>query len=63
VEANELLGSFDASLREYTARRLTEEGVQLIKGVVKEVRQGEIELQVSPHGCGKWRMCGRSRVE
>lgn len=38
--------SFDASLREYTARKLTQQGVQLLKGVVKEVRRTEIELQV-----------------
>lgn len=45
IEANELLGSFDSRLREYAARRLTREGVQLVKGVVKEVRQKEVELQ------------------
>ncbi|KAL4857936.1 Internal alternative NAD(P)H-ubiquinone oxidoreductase A2 [Chlorella vulgaris] len=36
VEANELLGSFDTRLREYTARKLVKEGVQLIRGVVKQ---------------------------
>lgn len=45
IEANELLGSFDSRLREYAARRLTREGVQLVKGVVKEVREKEVELQ------------------
>ncbi|EFN58862.1 hypothetical protein CHLNCDRAFT_140737 [Chlorella variabilis] len=45
IEANELLGSFDARLREYTARKLVKEGVQLVKGVVKEVTEGELELQ------------------
>lgn len=57
IEANELLGSFDASLREYTARKLTKEGVQLVKGVVKEVREKEIELQdgsVLPYGLCIW---------
>lgn len=44
IEANELLGSFDARLREYAARKLVESGVHLIKGVVKEVREGEVEL-------------------
>lgn len=50
IEANELLGSFDSRLREYAARRLTREGVQLVKGVVKEVRQREVELQAR----GRW---------
>lgn len=57
IEANELLGSFDSSLREYAARKLTKEGVQLVKGVVKEVRQMEIELQdhsVIPFGLCVW---------
>jgi NADH:ubiquinone reductase (non-electrogenic) len=46
VEANELLGSFDTRLREYTARKLVKEGVQLIRGVVKQVSADMIELQV-----------------
>jgi NADH:ubiquinone reductase (non-electrogenic) len=46
IEANELLGSFDARLREYAARNLVKAGVQLLKGVVKQVRETEIELQV-----------------
>ncbi|KAI3436606.1 hypothetical protein D9Q98_006023 [Chlorella vulgaris] len=45
VEANELLGSFDTRLREYTARKLVKEGVQLIRGVVKQVSADMIELQ------------------
>ncbi|KAL4421702.1 hypothetical protein ABPG77_010646 [Micractinium sp. CCAP 211/92] len=57
IEANELLGSFDSRLREYAARRLTREGVQLVKGVVKEVRQKEVELQdgsIIPFGLCVW---------
>lgn len=45
IEANELLGSFDARLREYAARKLVESGVHLVKGVVKEVREDEVELE------------------
>ena len=48
IEANELLGSFDARLREYAARKLAKQGVQLVRGVVKEVREGAIELQGAP---------------
>ncbi|KAI7835537.1 hypothetical protein COHA_010565 [Chlorella ohadii] len=48
IEANELLGSFDASLREYTARKLTKAGVQLVKGVVKE------DGSVLPYGLCIW---------
>lgn len=53
IEANELLGSFDARLREYTARKLVKEGVQLVKGVVKEVRPQELELQASPSSASR----------
>ena len=35
VEANEVLGSFDARLKEYAVRKLVREGVHLIRGVVK----------------------------
>ena len=31
IEAKELLGSFDASLREYAARKLTRQGIKLRK--------------------------------
>lgn len=57
IEANELLGSFDARLREYTARQLVKEGVHLVKGVVKEVRETELELQdgsIVPFGLCVW---------
>ena len=51
IEANELLGSFDARLREYAARNLVKAGVQLLKGVVKQVRETELELQVGAVPC------------
>lgn len=49
IEANELLGSFDSRLREYAARKLVNAGVHLMRGVVKEVKAGELEL----HGATK----------
>jgi NADH:ubiquinone reductase (non-electrogenic) len=46
IEAREVLGSFDASLREYAARKLVRQGVQLRKGVVKTMNDTTISLQV-----------------
>ncbi|GIL54148.1 hypothetical protein Vafri_9702 [Volvox africanus] len=46
VEARELLGSFDASLREYAARKLIRRGVVLKKGVVHEVTERDVVLKV-----------------
>ena len=57
IEANELLGSFDARLREYAAKKLISAGVHLVKGIVKEVRETELELldgSVIPFGCCVW---------
>jgi len=57
IEANELLGSFDARLREYAAKKLISAGVHLVKGIVKEVRETELELHdgsVIPFGCCVW---------
>eukprot|EP01025_Chloroclados_australasicus_P067241 TRINITY_DN9298_c0_g1_i1.p1 TRINITY_DN9298_c0_g1~~TRINITY_DN9298_c0_g1_i1.p1 ORF type:complete len:583 (+),score=66.39 TRINITY_DN9298_c0_g1_i1:182-1750(+) len=57
IEAAELLGSFDGSLREYAARRLTKLGVRLVQGVVKEVREKEVELKdgrIFPFGLCVW---------
>ena len=31
MEAQDLLGNFDASLREYAGRKLAKEGIQVIK--------------------------------
>ncbi|GLC44559.1 hypothetical protein PLESTB_000059900 [Pleodorina starrii] len=57
VEARELLGSFDASLREYAARKLIRQGVVLRKGVVHEVTEREVVLKdgtVLPYGLCIW---------
>ncbi|KXZ48051.1 hypothetical protein GPECTOR_30g146 [Gonium pectorale] len=57
VEARELLGSFDASLREYAARKLIRRGVVLRKGVVHEVTAKEVVLKdgtVLPYGLCIW---------
>ncbi|KAG2447458.1 hypothetical protein HYH02_007781 [Chlamydomonas schloesseri] len=57
VEARELLGSFDASLREYAARKLIRRGVVLRKGVVHEVTPREVVLKdgtVLPYGLCIW---------
>lgn len=45
VEANELLGSFDASLRTYAASRLEQSGVEIVKGAVSRVDDGLVELK------------------
>ena len=45
IEATELLGSFDAGLRDYAARKLRGAGVHLRRGVVQEVAPEEITLQ------------------
>ncbi|KAG2490335.1 hypothetical protein HYH03_011284 [Edaphochlamys debaryana] len=57
VEARELLGSFDASLREYAARKLMKRGVVLKKGVVQKVTATEVVLRdgtVLPYGLCIW---------
>jgi NADH:ubiquinone reductase (non-electrogenic) len=46
IEAREVLGSFDTSLREYAAHKLIKRGVQLRKGVVKHVTPTEVTLTV-----------------
>lgn len=56
IEANELMGMFDASLREYAARALVSAGVHLMHGIVKEVREGQLELKV---GVGWWWVGGQ----
>ena len=47
IEGKEILGSFDASLREYAARALVRSGVQLLKGVVRHMDENTIVLQAS----------------
>jgi len=57
VEAREVLGSFDASLREYAARKLIRSGVNLRKGMVKQVTEHEVTLTdgtVLPYGLCIW---------
>lgn len=57
IEADQLLASFDPSLREFAARKLTRAGVHLVKGIVKEVRERELELKngtVIPYGLCVW---------
>ncbi|KAL6769474.1 NDA1 [Auxenochlorella protothecoides x Auxenochlorella symbiontica] len=57
IEADQLLSSFDARLREYAALKLTRAGVHLVKGIVKEVRKDELELKngaVIPYGLCVW---------
>ncbi|MED6182774.1 tubulin alpha 1 [Stylosanthes scabra] len=57
IEANEILSSFDVSLRQYAIRHLTKSGVDLMKGVVKEVHPKSIVLSdgsVVPYGLLVW---------
>lgn len=44
IEAAEVLGSFDTTLRNYGAARLRQAGVRIKKGIVKAVREKEVEL-------------------
>jgi NADH dehydrogenase FAD-containing subunit len=45
VEAGEILGSFDRTLRDYAARTLKKNGVVIKRGVVKTVEKNYIELR------------------
>ncbi|GBF90543.1 internal alternative NAD(P)H-ubiquinone oxidoreductase, mitochondrial-like [Raphidocelis subcapitata] len=57
IEAKELLGSFDGSLREYAARKLTRQGIRLRKGVVRVVEPTSLTLTdgtVIPFGLCIW---------
>lgn len=56
VEAAQMLGSFDVRLRQYAASKLIKAGVQLKKGMVKEMFAQHVVLQVHapvprPAGC------------
>ncbi|KAI4296640.1 hypothetical protein L6164_036584 [Bauhinia variegata] len=44
IEANEILSSFDISLRQYATKHLTKSGVRLLRGVVKELHAKKIVL-------------------
>ncbi|BDA46213.1 Internal alternative NAD(P)H-ubiquinone oxidoreductase A1 [Coccomyxa sp. Obi] len=57
IEGAQLLGSFDARLREYAARKLHNQGIHLVKSMVKEVKEKELVLQngdVMPYGLCVW---------
>ncbi|XP_057961310.1 internal alternative NAD(P)H-ubiquinone oxidoreductase A1, mitochondrial-like [Malania oleifera] len=57
IEANEILSSFDVSLRQYATKHLTKSGVQLVRGVVKEVHPKKIVLSDGtdvPYGLLVW---------
>uniref|UniRef100_A0A0E0LM99 NADH:ubiquinone reductase (non-electrogenic) n=1 Tax=Oryza punctata TaxID=4537 RepID=A0A0E0LM99_ORYPU len=57
IEANEILSSFDVGLRQYATDHLSKYGVNLVRGVVKEVKPTEIELSDGsrvPYGLLVW---------
>ncbi|CAL0312030.1 unnamed protein product [Lupinus luteus] len=57
IEANEILSSFDLSLRQYATNHLTKSGVHLMRGVVKEVHPKNIVLSDGtdvPYGLLVW---------
>ncbi|TKY59332.1 Internal alternative NAD(P)H-ubiquinone oxidoreductase A2 [Spatholobus suberectus] len=57
IEANEILSSFDVSLRQYATKHLTKSGVRLMRGVVKEVHPKKIVLSDGtevPYGLLVW---------
>uniref|UniRef100_A0A0D6R1J1 FAD/NAD(P)-binding domain-containing protein n=1 Tax=Araucaria cunninghamii TaxID=56994 RepID=A0A0D6R1J1_ARACU len=57
IEANEILSSFDVGLRQYAIRHLTKSGVQLVRGVVKDVQSQKIILNDGtevPYGLLVW---------
>ncbi|KAI4312126.1 hypothetical protein MLD38_036974 [Melastoma candidum] len=57
IEANEILSSFDVSLRQYATNHLTKSGVHLRRGVVKEVQSKKIVLSDGtdvPYGLLVW---------
>ncbi|KAK6917480.1 FAD/NAD(P)-binding domain [Dillenia turbinata] len=57
IEASEILSSFDAGLREYAAKHLNKYGVNVMRGVVKEVHPEKIVLSDGtevPYGLLVW---------
>ncbi|XP_031496055.1 internal alternative NAD(P)H-ubiquinone oxidoreductase A1, mitochondrial-like [Nymphaea colorata] len=57
IEANEILSSFDVRLRQYATRHLRKSGVQLVRGVVKEVHPKKLLLSDGtevPYGLLVW---------
>ncbi|KAK8349536.1 hypothetical protein V6Z11_A06G148900 [Gossypium hirsutum] len=57
IEANEILSSFDVGLRQYATNHLRKSGVQLMRGVVKEVHPKKFILSDGtdvPYGLLVW---------
>ncbi|XP_022148432.1 internal alternative NAD(P)H-ubiquinone oxidoreductase A1, mitochondrial-like [Momordica charantia] len=57
IEANEILSSFDDRLRHYATKQLTKSGVQLVRGIVKDVTPQTIILDDGskvPYGLLVW---------
>ncbi|CAD6223478.1 unnamed protein product [Miscanthus lutarioriparius] len=57
IEANEILSSFDIGLRQYATNHLSKYGVNLVRGIVKEVKPTEITLSDGtrvPYGLLVW---------
>ncbi|PWZ12913.1 Internal alternative NAD(P)H-ubiquinone oxidoreductase A1, mitochondrial [Zea mays] len=57
IEANEILSSFDIGLRQYATNHLSKYGVNLVRGIVKEVKATEITLSDGtrvPYGLLVW---------
>ncbi|XAR59124.1 NADH:ubiquinone reductase (non-electrogenic) [Bertholletia excelsa] len=57
IEANEILSSFDAGLRQYATKHLNRCGVRLVRGVVKEVHPRHLVLSDGsevPYGLLVW---------
>ncbi|KAF5203684.1 Internal alternative NAD(P)H-ubiquinone oxidoreductase A1 protein [Thalictrum thalictroides] len=57
IEANEILSSFDVGLRQYATNHLKKSGVQLMRGVVKEVHEKKLVLSDGtdvPYGLLVW---------
>ncbi|KAE8646949.1 internal alternative NAD(P)H-ubiquinone oxidoreductase A1, mitochondrial [Cucumis sativus] len=57
IEANEILSSFDDRLRHYATKQLTKSGVQLVRGIVKDVKPQSIILNDGsevPYGLLVW---------
>ncbi|DBB14410.1 hypothetical protein WJX82_007842 [Trebouxia sp. C0006] len=57
IEAQQVLGTFDAPLREYAANKLNKQGVHLMKGMVKKLTATEAHLSngdILPYGMAVW---------
>ncbi|XP_022947781.1 internal alternative NAD(P)H-ubiquinone oxidoreductase A2, mitochondrial-like [Cucurbita moschata] len=57
IEANEILSSFDARLQRYATNQLTKSGVQIVRGIVKDVKPQTIFLKDGseiPYGLLVW---------